>query len=149
MKKKLIKKIIYFLIFQAFLVVFCTVAFSVTAVNVPDFILEDETVSFSPEGYTPKIKSDDEEILSLVSYFAIDKETSSPVTLPIKEVGTYQIFAKFPGNSKYSEAETSCTVTITPVTVKILTPYKTVAYSKMENPVEYTLEPEWVRTLSL
>jgi hypothetical protein len=109
------------------------------------FVLKDITVNFSKEGFTPSAKCEDKQIEALISYFAIDTETSSPVSLPITEPGTYQIFASFAGNEKYDAYETSAFATIKPIKAKILTNYKTVAYSKMENPVSYSVEPSWAK----
>ena len=108
------------------------------------FVLADVETEFNPSGYTPKAECKDESISSLISYFAIDTETSSPVSIPIIEAGTFQIFASFEGNSKYEKYETSAVVTINPIQAKIITDYSTEAYSKMENPIKYKIEPEWV-----
>ncbi len=107
------------------------------------FTFENVTIEYSPEGYMPEAKCEIEGISSLISYFAIDTVNSSPVSLPLTHPGTYQVFASFEGNEKYEKAELSAVVTIEPVKAKILTEYKTVAYSRLENPVSYTVTPSW------
>ncbi|MBE6649238.1 MAG: hypothetical protein E7614_06965 [Ruminococcaceae bacterium] len=128
-----------------FLILILIVIFPISAKaeSVPLFQLKDETVEFSPHGYMPAAESEYKEILPLISYFAVDTKTSAPVSLPLKAPGTYQIFASFDGNGKYDKFEASCTVTIIPIEAKIVVLYDTVAYSKLENPVEYTVEPQW------
>ncbi len=111
----------------------------------PLFSMKDETVSYSPEGYSPKAECSAKEIETLISYFAIDTETSKPVSVPLTSAGTYQVFATFEGNEKYEKYEASAIITINPVEAKILTPYKTVAYSKMENPIQFSVEPDWAK----
>lgn len=125
------------------LLLLLVIAPSTAKASSPLFSLEDVTVSFSPEGYMPKAKCDVKELSSLISYVAIDTSTSSPVSLPLTSAGTYQVFASFQGNEKHEKAEASAFVTITPVEAKIITDYKTVAYSRMENPVKYKISPEW------
>lgn len=133
------KIIIFFLILMAFAPI------KAKAQNTaPPFVLENEEIEFSPNGYTPKAKCEDEKLSSLISYFAIDTDTSSPVSIPIMEAGTFQIFASFEGNQEYEKHEASAMVTINPTKAAIITDYNTAAYSKMENPVKYKVEPEWV-----
>ncbi len=132
------KKYLFFILILSFIF-----PLSAKAESVPLFTLDNETVEFSPIGYTPTVKTENDEILQFISYFAIDTKTSAPVSFPLKEAGTYQIFASFDGNEKYEKYEASSIVTIVPAYAKIVTEYDTLAYSKMENPVEYKIEPEW------
>ncbi len=132
------KKYLFFILILSFIL-----PLSAKAENAPLFTLKDETVEFSPHGYMPSAESKNSGILPLISYFAVDVKSSSPVPLPLKTPGTYQIFATFDGNDKYEKTEVSALVTIVPAYAKIVTDYDTVAYSKMENPVRYKIEPEW------
>ena len=133
MKKKLFKiKKIFIL---AFLLLFLFSVDGYCETETALFLMKDETVLYSPEGYFPKAECSIEEITPFISYFAINTETSIPVSVPLTSPGTYQVFAIFEGNEKYEKYETSSTITISPVEAKIVTPYKTVAYSKMENQI--------------
>ncbi len=136
------KKTILFL--MIFVFPFLCKSFSASAkeASVP-FSMEDVSVDFSSEGYMPSAKCENEEIASLISYFAIDTKTSSPVQLPLTAPGTYQVFAVFSGNESYEKAEAASFVTINPIEAKIITNYRTVAYSRMENPIKYSVEPKW------
>lgn len=143
MKKKLFKiKKIFIL---AFLLLFLFSVDGYCETETALFLMKDETVLYSPEGYFPKAECSIEEITPFISYFAINTETSIPVSVPLTSPGTYQVFAIFEGNEKYEKYETSSTITISPVEAKIVTPYKTVAYSKMENQIPYSVEPVWAK----
>lgn len=142
------KKLLLFLIFTIFIISLPAnalatdknVTFATKNENVP-FSMEDVTVDFSPDGYMPKAECEDESIIPLIYYFAIDTESSSPVSLPITEAGKYQIFASLDKDGE--NFQISSFVTINPVEAKIQVSYKTVAYSRMENPVSYKIEPSW------
>ncbi len=107
--------------------------------------LENETVQYSLKGYSPKAKVSHSSVASELTYSAVDIATSKTVSLPLDKPGTYEITAFFEGNDKYSSAKATSVVTIESVKAKIITNYHTVAYSKMENPVSYSVEPSWAK----
>ncbi len=150
LKRVIMKKrsFLFILLFTSIYIAFAGYNYALISASAKTEItitLEDETVQYSLKGYYPKAKVSHSSVVSQITYSAVDIATSQTISLPLDKPGKYEITASFQGNEKYSSAKATSVVTIESVKAKIITNYHTVAYSKMDNPVSYSIEPSWAK----
>ena len=103
--------------------------------------LEDVSVEYSPEGFTPSATLSSPLTDADVTYLAIDKKTSEPVEFPLSNVGEYTVkaFAIVDG----VEVSDTAVVTITPVKATIYVEYDKLRFIAEDIIPEYKVYPEW------
>ncbi|HPE95941.1 MAG TPA: hypothetical protein PLT66_07745, partial [Bacillota bacterium] len=118
--------------------------FSVIAEGVaPVLTMEDVSVEYTPDGYTPQAFADIESLNDEIQYLAIDVESSAPVSIPLVNAGKYRVKAYITDASGTELASVSSNVVITPVTVTVAVEYLTVAYTSEDVEPSYKILPEW------
>ncbi len=130
--------------FILFALVLCVTAAGITAFGEevkPTITMADMDVEYSPEGFTPQ--ADAGEYQRRVKYTVVDTATGEQVDIPVNKVGRFTVHAYIEqGESNYLA---SCTATLNvrkaQLYVSVINPV--VAHTAMENPVVYTIGPEW------
>lgn len=118
--------------------------FSAAADDVtPVLTMEDVSIEYTPQGYTPQAFADVESLNDEIQYLAVDVETSAPVSLPLVNAGEYRVKAYITGADGSETASVSSSVVITPVTVTVAVEYLTVAYTSEAVEPSYKILPEW------
>ncbi len=141
----------FFAAFAAF--IFIALSVGLTAFCVDDQIvitMPNMDVEYTPEGFVPK--ADAGNYQSRVQYSVTDAISGEKVDIPVKKVGRFTVHAYIErGNANYLA---SCTATLlvrkAQVYVEVTNPV--VAHTAMDNPVRYTVGPEWAQeyvTISL
>ncbi len=130
-------------------VLLCAFSVEITAFcadGQPIITMADMDVEYSPSGFVPSASAGDYQ--SRVRYAVVDSTTGEQIDIPVKRVGRFTVHAYIEqGQSNYLA---SCTATLNvrkaQIYVEVINPI--VAHTAMENPVSFTVGPDWASELA-
>lgn len=111
--------------------------------DVPVITMEDMDVEYSPDGFVPKANAGDYQ--SRVKYTVVDSSDGTQVDIPVKRVGRFTVHAYIEAEDGNYLASSTAALTVrkAQLFVEVLNPV--VAHTAMDNPVSYTVGPEWAQ----
>ncbi|MBQ7646355.1 MAG: hypothetical protein IJS94_03705, partial [Clostridia bacterium] len=88
---------------------------------------------------------------ALLEYISVSDTAQKTSVIPgekaILSAGSYILSVTVKEGDKNKSASVQTTVRVLPATVRIVTPYNKSAYSDMDNPPEFYLQPEWAKDI--
>lgn len=110
-----------------------------------NIFIENTAVVYSPEGYYPTAKADLFE--HELKYEVTDNATGAVVEIPVKAAGSYTVRAYMEATDRHASASATASLTVEKAPVYISVTETVSAHTAMDNPVKYSIFPEWAAPL--
>ena len=108
--------------------------------------MADATVPYTPEGYTPLAEVNGAGVNGVEIKYEVTDSKGTAVPVPVKAAGSYTVRA-YIENGGTPSAFCTALLTVEKAKVCIVTRYAVAAHTAMDNPVEYSIYPEWAAEL--
>lgn len=126
------------------MLVFCSLPVFAAETKVSIF-MDNVTVSYTPDGYYPSARADafgDE-----IKYTVTDNATGEEVTVPVMATGSYTVVAYMDETDAHLAASCTASLTVEKAAVYLSVTDTVVAHTAMDNPVKYTVQPQWAEDM--
>lgn len=106
--------------------------------------MENTVVSYTPQGFYPTATADR---FGAELKYKVTDSSGAEVALPVVSVGEYTVCAYMDATDAHAAAECTATLVIEKAAVYLSVTDVVVAHTAMDNPVSYTVYPDWAQDM--